>query len=82
MNNAREAKENYLKFHETNAELMVRKILCEIEQASISGKCSYSFEYVEYPLRNVVIEKLNSIGFHAYVSGRSNEKISVSWENA
>jgi hypothetical protein len=80
MNNAQDAKDNYLKFHETNADLVVRKILCEIEQLSISGKCSYSFEYVEYPLRNVVIEKLRSLGFHSYVSGRSNEKISIFWE--
>lgn len=58
MNTAKDAKNNYLKFHEVNTDLMVRKILCQIEQESISGKCSYSFEYVEYPLRNVVIEKL------------------------
>lgn len=80
MNKAQELRKNYENFYENDANDMVSKILIESEKLSKSGKNCYEIEYREYPLRNVVINKLRLLGFDAHITGRSNEKIYISWE--
>lgn len=79
MKTAVQMRDNVLKFYEKEVNDMMIDILDKIEQLSLSGHFCYSFEFTKHEIRTILIDKFKFLGYSCYVSGRSNEKLTIGW---